>query len=126
MVGWIMGLYEGWGPRSQLTENDISPFFWPNGTMPNSKAFDDLVADKFASYRLRLDGLVEAPRCFSLTELKAMPKQEQITTRIQGWSGVAKWDGITMRDILDLVKPMPEARYVATTTCTRSRTCTMS
>ena len=113
MVGWIMGLAETWDPRSQLTENDISPFFWPNGTMPNSKAFDDLVADEFASYRLRLDGLVEAPRCFSLTELKAMPKQEQITTHfcIQGWSGVAKWGGIPMRDILDLVKPMPEARY---------------
>ena len=113
MVGWIMGLAETWDPHSQLTENDISPFFWPNGTMPNSEAFDDLVADEFASYRLRLDGLVEAPRCFSLTELKAMPKQEQITTHfcIQGWSGVAKWGGIPMRDILDLVKPMPEARF---------------
>ena len=62
MVGWIMGLAEAWDPRSQLTENDISPYFWPNGTMPNSKAFDDLVADEFASYRLRIDGLVEAPR----------------------------------------------------------------
>jgi len=113
MVGWIMGLAETWDPRSQLTENDISPFFWPNGTMPNSKEFDDLVAENFASYRLRVSGLVETPRDFSLADLKAMAKQEQITTHfcIQGWSGVAKWGGIPMRDILDLVKPMPEARY---------------
>ncbi len=40
-----------------------------------------------------VDGLVEHPREFSLAELRAMPKQEQITTHfcIQGWSGVAKW-----------------------------------
>ena len=94
-------------------KKDISPYFWPNGTMPNSKEFDDLVADEFAGYRLRIGGLVEAPREFSLADLKAMPKQEQITTHfcIQGWSGVAKWGGVPMRDILDLVKPTPEARY---------------
>ena len=67
----------------------------------------------FASYRLRIGGLVETPREFSLADLKAMAKQEQITTHfcIQGWSGVAEWGGVPMRDILDLVKPMPEARY---------------
>ena len=50
---------------------------------------------------------------FSLADLKAMAKQEQITTHfcIQGWSGVAEWGGVPMRDILDLVKPTPEARY---------------
>ena len=46
-------------------------------------------------------------------DLKALPKQEQITTHfcIQGWSGVAKWGGVPMRDILDIVKPTPDARY---------------
>ena len=42
-----------------------------------------------------------------------MPKQEQITEHfcIQGWSGVAKWGGVPMRLILDIVKPTSEARY---------------
>jgi DMSO/TMAO reductase YedYZ molybdopterin-dependent catalytic subunit/thiosulfate reductase cytochrome b subunit len=113
MIGWLMGLAEGWDPRSQLTRKDISPYFWPNGTMPNSREFDGLVADNFESYRLRIDGLVEIPRELSLADLKAMAKQEQITTHfcIQGWSGVAEWGGVPMRDILDLVKPTPEARY---------------
>jgi methionine sulfoxide reductase catalytic subunit len=71
--------------------------------MPDSKEFDDLVAEGFASYRLRISGLVESPRDFSLNDLKAMTKQEQITTHfcIQGWSGVAEWGGVPMRDILD-------------------------
>jgi DMSO/TMAO reductase YedYZ molybdopterin-dependent catalytic subunit/thiosulfate reductase cytochrome b subunit len=112
-IGWLMGLAEGWDPRSQLEKKDISPYFWPNGTMPDSKEFDELVAENFASYRLRVAGLVERPQEFSLADLKAMPRQEQITTHfcIQGWSGVAEWGGVPMRDILDRVKPTPEARY---------------
>ena len=107
-------LTEWWDPNSQLAEKDISPFFWPNGTMPKSAEFDALVAEGFASFALRVGGLVELPRVFSYAELKAMPKQEQITTHfcIQGWSGVAKWGGVPMRHILELVRPTPEARYV--------------
>ncbi|MGI4959532.1 MAG: molybdopterin-dependent oxidoreductase, partial [Janthinobacterium lividum] len=30
MTGWIKGLSEWWDPSSQLTEKDISPYFWPN------------------------------------------------------------------------------------------------
>lgn len=43
MIGWLMGLAEGWDPRSQLTKRDISPYFWPNGTMPHSREFDELL-----------------------------------------------------------------------------------
>ena len=113
MVGWIKGFAEWWDPTSELTEKDISPYFWPNGTMPHSAEFDGLVADRFAHYRLRVGGLVERPLEFSLVDLRAMPKQEQITTHfcIQGWSGVAKWGGVPMRQILDLVQPAPDARY---------------
>jgi DMSO/TMAO reductase YedYZ molybdopterin-dependent catalytic subunit/thiosulfate reductase cytochrome b subunit len=113
MVGWIKGLSEWWEPTAELTEKDISPHFWPNGTLPRSAEYDALVAEQFASYRLRVCGLVEMPRAFSLADLKAMRKQEQITTHfcIQGWSGVAKWGGVPMRDILAAVKPLPEARY---------------
>jgi DMSO/TMAO reductase YedYZ molybdopterin-dependent catalytic subunit/thiosulfate reductase cytochrome b subunit len=114
MVGWLMGLAERWDPHSQLGEEDISPYFWPNGTMPDSEEYAALLAEDFAGYRLRIDGLVETPRTLSLADLKAMAKQEQITTHfcIQGWSGVAKWGGVPMRDILDLVRPTAEARYV--------------
>jgi sulfoxide reductase catalytic subunit YedY len=113
MVGWIKGLSEWWDPNAQLTEQDISPHLWPNGTMPNSAEYNGLMADEFANYRLRVSGLVETPRDFSFADLKALPKQEQITTHfcIQGWSGVAKWGGVPMRDILDMVKPTPDARY---------------
>lgn len=114
MVGWLRPLATRRDPRTQFEEADISPYFWPNGTMPNSQAFDALAAGGFADYRLRISGLIEAAQELSLADLKAMPKQAQITDHfcIQGWSGVAKWGGVPMRDILDRFRPLPEARYV--------------
>jgi methionine sulfoxide reductase catalytic subunit len=113
MVGWIKGVSEWWAPTAELSKSDISPHFWPNGTMPNSAEYERLLAGNFRDYRLRVRGLVETAREFSLAELKRMPKQKQITTHfcIQGWSGVAEWGGVRMSDILDAVKPLPEARY---------------
>jgi DMSO/TMAO reductase YedYZ molybdopterin-dependent catalytic subunit/thiosulfate reductase cytochrome b subunit len=114
LIGGLKRLAERWDPTSQLTERDISPHFWPNHhTLPNSPEYGALLAGGFADYRLRIDGLVEHPQEISFADLKAMPKQSQITTHfcIQGWSGVAKWSGVPMRHILERVRPRREARY---------------
>ena len=61
-----------------------------------------------------MTGLVENPRDFTFAELTAMPKHEQITQHhcIQGWSGIAKWGGVRMSDVLDAVRPPPSAQWV--------------
>lgn len=43
-----------------------------------------------------------------------MAHHDQITQHfcIQGWSGVAKWGGVCMQSILDLVHPTPDAKWV--------------
>jgi DMSO/TMAO reductase YedYZ molybdopterin-dependent catalytic subunit len=58
---------------------------------------------------------VKNPVELSLTQLRELPYHEQITQHfcIQGWSGIAKWGGVSMRTILDLVQPDPEAEWVA-------------
>jgi DMSO/TMAO reductase YedYZ molybdopterin-dependent catalytic subunit len=58
--------------------------------------------------------LVENPTTLSYDALKAMPKQEQITQHycIQGWSGIARWGGVPMREILERVTPLPDAAWV--------------
>jgi sulfoxide reductase catalytic subunit YedY len=113
VVGPLMAVSEWGNPRSQYTSPEISSYLWPNGTLPNSEEFDSFVKSDFVEYRLRVSGLVEKPKTFSYAELKAMPQQEQITEHfcIQGWSGVAKWGGIPMRHILDIIKPTADARY---------------
>jgi DMSO/TMAO reductase YedYZ molybdopterin-dependent catalytic subunit/thiosulfate reductase cytochrome b subunit len=98
----------------EYTEQDISPYFWHNGKYPDSDEYAALFDGNFADYRLRIDGLVDHPVDLSLAELRAFPHQEQITQQfcIQGWSGVAKWGGVSMQTIMDLVKPRPEAKWV--------------
>jgi thiosulfate reductase cytochrome b subunit len=99
----------------QYSDKDISPYFWHNGNYPDSAEFDKLAENDFAAYRLSISGLVDKPVTLSLAELRALPYHEQITQHfcIQGWSGVAKWGGVSMQTILDLVKPKPEAKWVA-------------
>src|SRR5262249_31018020 len=114
LVGWAKGLLEWGDPRATYPERAISPFFWPNGSLPTSEAYTKLRDNGFHDYTLRIDGLVENPVVLSYDELQAMPKQEQITQHycIQGWSGIGKWGGVPMRDILALVRPLPLARWV--------------
>ena len=114
LVGYIKSWAELWDPHTQYSEKDISPYFWVNGTLPTSEEYNRLQEGGFTEYKITIGGLVENPQELSYAELKAMPKQEQITKHfcIQGWSGVAKWGGVPVRDILNLVKPKPEARYV--------------
>jgi thiosulfate reductase cytochrome b subunit len=113
IIGWFKDLLEWRDARHNYPERAISPFFWPNGTLPTSQEYADLKANEFRDYTLRVDGLVENPVTLSYDELKAMPKQEQITQHycIQGWSAVGKWGGVPMRDIVALVRPLPQARY---------------
>src|SRR5262245_19243578 len=113
LVGWAKWLLEWGDPRATYPERAISPFFWPNGTLPTSQAYTHLRDNDFRDYTLPVDGLLENPVVLSFDQLKAMPKQEQITQHycIQGWSGVAKWGGVPMRDIVKLVRPLPHARW---------------
>jgi DMSO/TMAO reductase YedYZ molybdopterin-dependent catalytic subunit/thiosulfate reductase cytochrome b subunit len=108
--GWA----EAWEVSTQYTEADISPRLWTNGVLPASEEFATLLKGGFKEYKLRVGGLVEEPGEFSYAQIKAMPKQEQITCHfcVQGWSGVAKWGGVPMRHILDLVKPKPGVTHV--------------
>ena len=112
-VGWIKGIAEWWDPTTRFTEADISPRLWPNGTPPKGEPYETLLKNDFADFTLPVRGLVENPRLFTMAELKAMPKQEQITRHfcIQGWSGVAKWGGVPMRHIMDIVRPLPNAKF---------------
>ncbi len=115
LIGPAQRLFEHLDAKpGQYTERDISPYMWHNGKYPASKEFEELQAGDFANYRLRVYGLVDNPVELDLQELRALDHHEQITQHfcIQGWSGVAKWGGVSMQTILDVVRPKPEAKWV--------------
>ncbi len=103
-----------YAPSPEYRVQDISPFFWPNGKLPNSEAWKALAANTFQDYRLKVYGSVENPVALSLEELRGMVKQTQITLHhcIQGWSGIAEWGGVPMAEVMKVVRPKPNAKAV--------------
>jgi DMSO/TMAO reductase YedYZ molybdopterin-dependent catalytic subunit len=102
-------------PHQHYCEQDISPYFWPNGKMPAREDWKRMAEDGFRDFKLKVSGLVENPVELSLADIAKLGQTEQITMHhcIQGWSGIAKWGGIPMRTLIALVRPKPEAKVVA-------------
>jgi len=99
----------------EFTEADLSPTFRSNGTAdPGTAEYNAWVASGFVDYRLAVAGMVASPRQFSLAQLRALPARTQITRHdcVEGWSAIAKWKGVPLSAILDLVQPQPGSRYV--------------
>jgi DMSO/TMAO reductase YedYZ molybdopterin-dependent catalytic subunit/thiosulfate reductase cytochrome b subunit len=101
-------------PRAEFRREDISPFLWPNGKVPTSDTWKALAANHFKDYRLKVYGLVENPLELSLDDLRALGTKTQITLHhcIQGWSGIAAWSGLPLAELIERVRPKPEARAV--------------
>jgi len=102
-------------PQQHYTERQISPYFWPNGKMPVSDEWKQLAKDGFRDFKLKVGGLVERPVELSLADIEQMGRAEYITMHhcIQGWSGIAKWGGLPMAALIELVRPKPEAQVAA-------------
>ncbi|MBV1707015.1 MAG: molybdopterin-binding protein [Hyphomicrobiales bacterium] len=99
----------------EYTKADLSPIFRTNGnTMPKSPAYQALIADNFASWSLKVDGLVEKPLSLTLADLQAMPQQTQITQHncVEGWTAIGGWTGVRLAAILHEAKLKPAARYI--------------
>lgn len=101
-------------PSQHYAEKDISSRFWPNGKMPVREDWKDLAKGGFQEFRLKVDGLVENPVELSLADIARLGKVEEITTHhcIQGWTGIAKWGGLPMKSLVELVRPTPNAKVV--------------
>jgi DMSO/TMAO reductase YedYZ molybdopterin-dependent catalytic subunit len=65
-----------------------------------------------ATWRLRLDGLVQRPMELTYDQLLALPKAEQVSTFhcVTGWIvDDVRWGGVRFRDLLAHAEPLPTA-----------------
>jgi DMSO/TMAO reductase YedYZ molybdopterin-dependent catalytic subunit/thiosulfate reductase cytochrome b subunit len=102
-------------PREHYTDRDISPFFWPNGKAPTRDDWSRLAEGGFRDYKLQVGGLVDRPVELTLADIERMGGDDHVALHhcIQGWSGIARWSGLPMKALVELVHPKPEARVVA-------------
>lgn len=99
----------------EFTEADISRFFKPNGNPPPLTM--EYIVDALNGWpfwRLEVTGAIKTPLLLSLEDLLAMPSRTQITRHdcVEGWSAIAKWKGTPLAEIIKLVEPFAQARYV--------------
>ena len=77
---------------------------------PPMPSFDE------ASWRLRIEGLVEQPVELSYAELRGLPRAEQSTDFhcVTGWSVEnVRWAGVRFDDLLEQARPLPTAKAAA-------------
>lgn len=99
----------------EFSPEEMSPRFRANGTLnPATPDYMALAANRFADWRLRVDGLVARPLSLSLADLRGMPQRAQITRHdcVEGWSAIGKWQGPKLSVILDAAGLRDSARYL--------------
>lgn len=99
----------------EFSEAEMSPVFKANGNVRVADpAYRSHLAQGFARWALRIDGLVRQPLTLPLAALQAMPQRTQITRHdcVEGWSAIGKWQGPQLGAILAAAGLLPNARFV--------------
>jgi DMSO/TMAO reductase YedYZ molybdopterin-dependent catalytic subunit len=94
---------------------DLTPEHRVNGKPPTSDEYKIMAVHDFVDWRLEVGGLVENPITFTLEDLRVFPTrqtQRVLHNCVQGWTSIGEWSGVPLRQIVELVKPLPEARYL--------------
>ncbi|MDQ2662552.1 MAG: molybdopterin-dependent oxidoreductase [Candidatus Eremiobacteraeota bacterium] len=103
------------GLAKEYAPGDISSTF-PVDSLPtpSNAYYARIVKDHFASFTLVVDGAVAHPQKISYAGLQHMRRATNITRHdcVEGWSAIAQWSGVPLRDILALAKPRDDAKYV--------------
>lgn len=101
--------------RQEFSKDQITPYFRVNGRPPETKEYKELEKNGFENYKLKVYGLVQDPKEFTLKDLIDMKERKQQITEhscIQGWTSIGEWAGVPVSYILNLCKPLPNAKYV--------------
>lgn len=66
------------------------------------------------NFKLKVSGLVQDKKDWTLTELRAFPQSSQITRHIcvEGWSAIGKWGGVRFSDFLKRIGADSTAKFV--------------
>ena len=91
-------------PASELTPEADFPSYFISDTIPFAPA----------DWALKVGGLVARPSVFSLDQLKRMPMFGMRIRHhcVEGWSAVAEWQGVQLREIARMVGVSRDAQYV--------------
>lgn len=99
----------------EYPQSAMSPIFRSNGTrLPATTEYARHLAERFANWRLTVDGLVARPLSLPFDAVRSLPARTQITRHdcVEGWSAIGKWHGVQLSRILNGAGLSSRARYI--------------
>jgi len=91
----------------QILRNENPPDFY-------IRWYNPFPAPNPESWRLRVEGLVRNPLNLSLSDVQGLPSLSQVSRMkcVECWSARAKWEGFETQALMELVEPLPEAKWL--------------
>lgn len=105
--------------RQDYSRHELSTEHRVNGKPPDIESYKVAAVHNFVDWELEVGGLVHNPMRFTLEDLRSLRgKQTQrvLHNCIQGWTSIGEWSGVPLRDIVELVEPLPQARFLCVLT----------
>lgn len=99
--------------QTRLAPEEPASALTPEGDFPSYFIADEMPLAP-STWTLKVGGLVARPATLSLDQLKGMARTEMRIRHhcVEGWSAVASWHGVALREIAKLCAATPDARYV--------------
>jgi DMSO/TMAO reductase YedYZ molybdopterin-dependent catalytic subunit len=117
----FLGAMERWNERFQrllLNPDRLAPELGPEeltkeGAFP-AYYISDAIPVAPPGWVLEVSGMVARPRSFTLDELMRLPRTDTRVRHhcVEGWSAVAGWHGVRLRDLAEVVGADRAAGYV--------------
>lgn len=84
----------------------------PDALIVNTFDFTPKIDQK--EFRLTVDGEVNNPLSLSMIEVQKMPLISMTIRHVcvEGWAAIVQWGGVRLRDIVSLVQPSKNVRYI--------------
>ncbi len=95
------------GPTPVLLRNENRPGFFIRYYRP----FEPVNPDRWV---LSVEGLVKKPQELTLPDVQSLPLVSQVSRMkcVECWSAAAKWEGFHLRSLMEIVDPLPEAKWL--------------
>jgi sulfoxide reductase catalytic subunit YedY len=94
-------------PASVLLRNENRPGFF----IRYYKPFEPVDPNRWT---LSVEGLVKKPQALALPDVQSLPLVSQVSRMkcVECWSAAAKWEGFHLRSLMEIVDPLPEAKWL--------------
>jgi methionine sulfoxide reductase catalytic subunit len=105
--------------RQNYPERKLTMLHRVNGKPPCSAEYKVMAVHNFVDWRLRVGGLVENPVTLDLAALRALaePETQRVMHNcVQGWTSIGQWSGLHLSTLVELVRPLPQAKYICSMT----------